>query len=48
VIEKTATVAKVASIPANRNAFRLDINALRALSVVAFVGFHFRLSGFAG
>ena len=28
--------------------FRLDINALRALSVIAVVGFHFRIPGFAG
>ena len=31
-----------------RDAFRLDINALRALSVVAVVGFHFQIPGFAG
>jgi peptidoglycan/LPS O-acetylase OafA/YrhL len=30
------------------DAFRIDINALRALSVVAVVGYHFRISGFAG
>src|ERR1700738_3447123 len=29
-------------------AFRIDINALRALSVVAVVGYHFRIFGFAG
>lgn len=29
-------------------AFRIDINALRALSVVAVVGYHFRVFGFAG
>ena len=28
--------------------FRLDINALRALSVVAVVGFHLRIPGFTG
>ena len=28
--------------------FRLDINALRALSVIAVVGFHFQIPGFAG
>jgi peptidoglycan/LPS O-acetylase OafA/YrhL len=33
---------------ANSDAFRLDINALRALSVVAVVGFHFQIPGFAG
>jgi peptidoglycan/LPS O-acetylase OafA/YrhL len=30
------------------NSFRLDINALRALSVIAVVGYHFQISGFAG
>src|SRR6476660_9339903 len=30
------------------DAFRFDINALRALSVVAVVGFHFQIPGFAG
>jgi peptidoglycan/LPS O-acetylase OafA/YrhL len=29
-------------------AFRLDINALRALSVLAVLGYHFRMPGFAG
>jgi len=29
-------------------AFRIDINALRALSVVAVVGYHYRIFGFAG
>ncbi|KRQ98378.1 acyltransferase family protein [Bradyrhizobium valentinum] len=29
-------------------AFRLDINALRALSVVAVLGYHFQMPGFAG
>lgn len=28
--------------------FRLDINALRALSVIAVVGYHFQIAGFAG
>jgi peptidoglycan/LPS O-acetylase OafA/YrhL len=32
---------------ANGGAFRLDINALRALSVVAVVGYHFQIPGFA-
>ena len=41
-------LANVTSKPANRDAFRLDINALRALSVVAVVGFHFQITGFAG
>lgn len=31
-----------------RHVFRLDINALRALSVVAVVGFHLKIPGFAG
>ena len=30
------------------NVFRLDISALRALSVVAVVGFHLKIPGFAG
>jgi peptidoglycan/LPS O-acetylase OafA/YrhL len=34
--------------PENRDGFRLDINALRALSVVAVVGFHYQIPGFAG
>ena len=34
--------------PADRDACRLDINALRALSVIAVVGFHFQIPGFAG
>jgi peptidoglycan/LPS O-acetylase OafA/YrhL len=33
---------------AGGDAFRLDINALRALSVVAVLGFHLRIPGFAG
>jgi len=33
---------------ASPTGFRLDINALRALSVVAVVGFHFQIPGFAG
>jgi peptidoglycan/LPS O-acetylase OafA/YrhL len=48
VIEKTAALTKVTSKSANRDAFRLDINALRALSVVAVVGFHFQIPGFVG
>ena len=47
MIEKTAAVTKVAK-SADRDAFRLDINALRALSVIAVVGFHFQIPGFAG
>jgi hypothetical protein len=41
---KAGTLPKAAS----GDAFRLDINALRALSVVAVVGFHFQIPGFAG
>ena len=48
MIEKTAALTKVTSKSANRDAFRLDINALRALSVVAVVGFHFQIPGFVG
>ncbi|HMM88194.1 acyltransferase family protein [Bradyrhizobium sp.] len=33
---------------AGSDGFRLDINALRALSVIAVVGFHFQIPGFAG
>lgn len=33
---------------AGGDVFRLDINALRALSVVAVVGYHFQIPGFAG
>ncbi len=33
---------------ARLDGFRLDINALRALSVIAVVGFHFQIPGFAG
>jgi peptidoglycan/LPS O-acetylase OafA/YrhL len=33
---------------ASGDGFRIDINALRALSVVAVVGFHFQIAGFAG
>ena len=43
-----AGVPTAASTPAIGDAFRFDINALRALSVVAVVGFHFQIPGFAG
>jgi len=33
---------------ASGDAFRIDINALRALSVLAVVGYHFQIPGFAG
>ncbi len=38
----------VARKHASPDGFRLDINALRALSVIAVVGFHFQIPGFAG
>jgi peptidoglycan/LPS O-acetylase OafA/YrhL len=44
-------VGDVSDTPGKRasgDTFRLDINALRALSVVAVVGFHFQIPGFAG
>ena len=47
-MEKTGALPKAASGSASGDAFRLDINALRALSVVAVVGFHFQIPGFAG
>ena len=47
-MEKTGAIPTAASKSANRDAFRLDINALRALSVVAVVGFHFQIPGFVG
>jgi len=34
--------------PKTKDAFRVDINALRALSVIAVLGFHLRIPGFAG
>jgi hypothetical protein len=37
---KTGALPKAASSSASGDAFRLDINALRALSLVAVVGFH--------
>lgn len=33
---------------ARETTFRLDINALRALSVIAVLGYHLRIPGFAG
>ena len=47
-MEKRGALPTAASTPAIGDAFRLDINALRALSVVAVVGFHFQIPGFAG
>jgi peptidoglycan/LPS O-acetylase OafA/YrhL len=36
------------SLSAGAQVFRLDINALRALSVLAVLGYHFEMPGFAG
>ena len=47
-MEMTRAVPTAAGKFARGNGFRLDINALRALSVVAVVGFHFQIPGFAG
>jgi peptidoglycan/LPS O-acetylase OafA/YrhL len=44
----TGAPPTAAGAPAIGDAFRFDINALRALSVVAVVGFHFQIQGFAG
>jgi len=44
----TGAAAGAAGKHASPDGFRLDINALRALSVVAVVGFHFQIPGFAG
>jgi len=46
-MHETAAVLR-ASAYESGDSFRLDINALRAVSVVAVVGFHFQISGFAG
>jgi len=47
-MEHTRAASAAAGELARGDAFRLDINALRALSVVAVVGFHYRIPGFAG
>ncbi|MEH2564323.1 hypothetical protein V1289_003950 [Bradyrhizobium sp. AZCC 2289] len=47
-MERAAIVSKATGKPANGDAFRLDINALRAVSVAAVVGYHFQIPGFAG
>jgi peptidoglycan/LPS O-acetylase OafA/YrhL len=47
-MEETGAALKSTSKHANGDAFRLDINALRALSVIAVVGYHFQILGFAG
>ncbi|WP_084030667.1 acyltransferase family protein [Bradyrhizobium paxllaeri] len=45
---ETAGTRSAAAMHASQDGFRLDINALRALSVIAVVGFHFQIPGFAG
>ena len=47
-MEKTGAAQGAAGKHAGPDGFRLDINALRALSVIAVVGFHFQIPGFAG
>jgi peptidoglycan/LPS O-acetylase OafA/YrhL len=47
-MDGTAATLTSTSKPGSDGAFRIDINALRALSVVAVVGYHFRIFGFAG
>jgi peptidoglycan/LPS O-acetylase OafA/YrhL len=46
-MEETGAVLKATSKQVSGD-FRLDINALRALSVVAVLGYHLRIPGFAG
>jgi peptidoglycan/LPS O-acetylase OafA/YrhL len=48
VTDGTGAAFAPASKHGRESAFRIDINALRALSVVAVVGYHFRMFGFAG
>ncbi|MBT1508891.1 acyltransferase [Bradyrhizobium sp. SRL28] len=47
-MEKAGATSGAAAKHASPDGFRLDINALRALSVIAVVGFHFQIPGFAG
>jgi peptidoglycan/LPS O-acetylase OafA/YrhL len=47
-MEKMGAAPGAAGKHAGPDGFRLDINALRALSVIAVVGFHFQIPGFAG
>ncbi|MET0676219.1 MAG: acyltransferase family protein [Bradyrhizobium sp.] len=47
-MERTQAPTGATGRHAGSGGFRFDINALRALSVVAVVGFHFRIPGFAG
>jgi len=47
-MQKTGAALGETGKHASPDGFRLDINALRALSVIAVVGFHFQIAGFAG
>ena len=47
-MEKAVAALNATGTPANRDAFRRDINALRAFSVIAVVGYHVQVPGFAG
>ncbi|MGY2908287.1 acyltransferase family protein [Bradyrhizobium sp. URHC0002] len=47
-MEQAGAAKGAAGKHAGPDGFRLDINALRALSVIAVVGFHFQIPGFAG
>lgn len=44
---ESAKIVNPGASPPSR-AFRADINALRAFAIVAVIGFHYRLAGFAG
>src|SRR4030095_1699537 len=47
-MEKTGAAPGAAGKHASPDGFRVDHDAPRALSVVAVVGFHFQIPGFAG
>jgi peptidoglycan/LPS O-acetylase OafA/YrhL len=47
-MDRPQVVVASTSKHGSRGAFRIDINALRALSVLAVVGYHFHIAGFAG
>jgi peptidoglycan/LPS O-acetylase OafA/YrhL len=47
-MEKAGAATGAAGKQAGPERFRLDVNALRAFSVIAVVGFHFQIPGFAG
>src|SRR3954471_12629809 len=47
-MQKTGAAPGATGEHASPDGFRLDINALRALSVIAVVGFHFQIPGFGG